>query len=1030
MIPASILHRPSTLNSSAFAPLLTTTGPGRHPGPAAWCPTMDLLALSSAGGRLAVRRLDWTRLWSARVGSNAPSSAKPAAAAAPSASSSSASASASVTALAWRPDGRALAVASSCGGLEVRATEDGEVLASLSGGGARSPAAAAAAAAGPTRFVALSWATDGGEGPAAAAGLSLRDSLVASGPPLPPCPLPAPQEFEERSGEVEAPEGAEAAAGAAASRPRAPPPRHEPSSLQVLAAADSEGVVHLFGPRLTPLARLPVAAAAAAAAKGGRGRGDGEGAVEIRAVALSTGLDSLHVLLASLDSPPSSDGPGGGAASESLFLATVDTRALARARRELTRVLHAAGHALSLLSVASRSAEAAAAHWREAEGILEREVLAKLEKLRADFGEGDATEREREGDGNGRIGLGGRIGGSSARESAPPSPAPRDLSSAVACLSKAALCGAVSAPLAHFWESDPGPRGLRAAARSSDAACRAASELVRATTEPALEGACYFVGELQRVAEASGLGGGSSGSGVGGGIGSKHSSGEGGGGAPRRWGSALGLRPREAAEAARRARDAAAAAAAARAAVAEGVASSRALFLWLMSSAARVTTTAAAAAAAAGGGGEGDGEDGGAGAPRDEAGRAAAARAAARAAAAVLPRGDPLAATRALSGSVAVNPRLAAAAALGRGGGGGAAAAAAAAGADEREAEALRRASCDPAAHPGVPAAALDALGRRSWPPAGQGTMRNLALAASSAVEGVLAAVCERLSAEMTAGVERAAGSEAALGRGERRGQVCLVAADDDGSSSSVRAAAAFIAPGGGAAVAARAVAAAGGGGSGGGRRGRRPPLVVEVAAVAPIVVGAASAAAEEAGGEGEKHISPPRVVGVGLYRGHALVLLSDGGGKGSGGEGGAAATLALVTADELPFSPQNTTVGVEKKGKGVAAARCRLVVSSSSFSSDASAAPPLAVSASRGVACALTAAGTRATVFDLEEDDDDEDEEEGGGAEEGEEGGAKSSDYGDDDDDGDDHRRHHHESDDSSSLSDGSSGSGGMSSE
>ena len=198
---------------------------------------------------------------------------------------------------------------------------------------------------------------------------------------------------------------------------------------------------------------------------------------------------------------------------------------------------------------------------------------------------------------------------------------------------------------------------------------------------------------------------------------------------------------------------------------------------------------------------------------------------------------------------------------------------------------------------------------------------------------------------------------------------------------------------------------------------------------VAPIVVGAASAAAEEAGGEGEKHISPPRVVGVGLYRGHALVLLSDGGGKGSGGEGGAAATLALVTADELPFSPPNTTDGVEKKGKGVAAARCRLVVSSSSFSSDASAAPPLAVSASRGVACALTAAGTRATVFDLEEDDEDEDEEEGG-AEEGEEGGAKSSDYGDDDDDGDDHRRHHHESDDSSSLSDGSSGSGGMSSE
>ena len=449
------LPQPSRLSSPPRGPGAT---PARPRGARRW--TSSPSARREAGWPCA----DSTGRGSGRPASarDAPSSsAKPAAAAAPSASSSSASASASVTALAWRPDGRALAVASSCGGLEVRATEDGEVLASLSGGGARSPAAAAAAAAGPTRFVALSWATDGGEGPAAAAGLSLRDSLVASGPPLPPCPLPAPQEFEERSGEVEAPEGAEAAAGAAASRPRAPPPRHEPSSLQVLAAADSEGVVHLFGPRLTPLARLPVAAAKAAAAakarEGARGRrGDRRDSRRrpldgARLPPRPPGLSRF---------PPSSDGPGGGAASESLFLATVDTRALARARRELTRVLHAAGHALSLLSVASRSAEAAAAHWREAEGILEREVLAKLEKLRADFGEGrrdgKGAERETETEGS------GSEGGSAAAApgKAPPAPPrPSDLSSAVACLSKAALCGAVSAPLAHFWESDPGPAG-------------------------------------------------------------------------------------------------------------------------------------------------------------------------------------------------------------------------------------------------------------------------------------------------------------------------------------------------------------------------------------------------------------------------------------------------------------------------------------------------------------------------------------------------------------------------------------------
>ena len=644
-------------------------------------------------------------------------------------------------------------------------------------------------------------------------------------------------------------------------------------------------------------------------------------------------------------------------------------------------MLHSAGHALSLLSVASRSAEAAAALWQEAENTVTREVLSKLEKLRADFGEGDATAMEDEG---GRIGLGGTVGGSGGGKEDSAS-APSAFPSSVACLSKAALCGAVSAPLAHFWESDPGPRGLRAAARSSDEACRSASEIVRATTEPALEAACYFVGELQRVAESS--------------------SGGGGEGSRRRWGGALGLEPREAAEAARRARDASAAAAAARAAVAEGVASSRALFLWLMASAARATTTAA------GVGGEGEDDEGGGAAPADEAERAAAARAAARTTSAVLPRGDPLAATRALSGSVAVNPRLAAAVALGRGGGGGPSAG----GEEGGEAggggvEARARASCDPLSHPGIPAAVLDALGRRSWPPAGKGTMRSLALAASSAVEGLLVAVRERLSAEMAPAVEGSAGRALALGRAERRAQVCLVAGSD-GSSPAVRVAAAFIAPGGSAAVAARAVAVAGSGSG----SGTRPVLAVEVAAVAPVV-GSGGGAGEGGGRRGDSPV--PRVVGVGLYRGHALALLSD------GGEG--AATLALVTADELPFSsPSSKNVDAVEKEKSFAA-RCRLVSSSSSSSSsDASAAPPLAVSASRGVACALTAGGLRATVFDLEDDDDEEEEEEGGVGEE-DEGGAKSS-----DDEGNGHRRHrqHHDSDDSSSLSDGSSG-GGMSSE
>jgi len=1006
---------------------------------------MDLLALSSADGRLAVRRLDWTRLWSARVGAStnanpSSSSATTAATAATATTAAAATAAkpspapASVTALAWRPDGRALAVASRGGGLEVRAAEDGEVLASLSSSSSGKSSSSSSSSSSPF-FVALSWATDGEGGPAAAAAapLSLRDSLVASGPPLPPCPLPPPADFDEKR-EAAAEEGAEAeaeATTATTTSQRAPPPRHEPLSLQVLAAADSEGCVHLFGPGLIPLARLPVAEAARKKKKKEAGEGEEEVVVEIRAVALSTGLDSLHVLLAS-HSPPSSDVNSDDDTTESLSLATVDTRALSRARRELTRVLHAAGHALSLLSVASRSAEAAAAHWQEAGSILEKEMLLKLEKLQADFGEGGegdggggATKMEEgEREGNGRIGQGGAlIGGSSNKESASSSTSSSAFSSPIACLSKAALCGGVSAPLAHFWESDPGPRGLRAAAKAADAACRSTSELVGATTGPALEAACYFVGELQRVAESASSS-----------LSSPSSSSSG------RWGGALGLGRAEAAEASRRSRDAAAAASAASMAVAAGVASSRSLFMWLMASAARVTTTAASATAAAAAAGD-DGDERGGEAEEGSNAAAATARAAARTISAVLPRGDPLAATAALSKSVAVNPRLAAAVALGTGG---TKKKKTAAEEEEKEKEALAVASCDPLCHPGVPSAVLDALGRRSWPPAGHGTMRGLARAAASAVEGMLAAVCWRLSAEMEremmtgGGGEEAAAGEAPLGLGARGAQVCLVAGngnvsgskDDDDTSNVVRAAAAFIAPGGSAAVAVRAVGerTRGSGGT------KQRPLSVEVAAVAPVVVGGGET------GEQDSPLPPPLpapVVGVGLYKGHALALLSGKSGGNGGGGGMATTTLALVTADELSFAPPcSSSDFANAENEKSVTARCRLLFSSSTSSSSPSsdtslASPLLAVSASRGVACALTAGGLRAIVLDLEEDDDEEEEEEEEEDVEGEKekGAAKSSDDDDDDENGQRHHHHNYDSDDTSSLS-GGSDDGGMSSE
>jgi anaphase-promoting complex subunit 4 len=106
----------------AFAHLVTAAGPG--PGAvAAWCPSMDLLALAPPGGGLAVRRLDWARVWAApdAVGGGRP------------------------LALAWRPDGHALAACVAAGGVLVRRAADGR------------PTAAAARREGAPPFVGLAW---------------------------------------------------------------------------------------------------------------------------------------------------------------------------------------------------------------------------------------------------------------------------------------------------------------------------------------------------------------------------------------------------------------------------------------------------------------------------------------------------------------------------------------------------------------------------------------------------------------------------------------------------------------------------------------------------------------------------------------------------------------------------------------------------------------------------------------------------------------------------------------------------------
>ena len=78
---------------------------------ASWCPTMDLLALATSDGQLALSRLDWNkdrgerenRLWTAN--SDSP-----------------------VTSLGWRPDGKILVSGHADGAVQLYHAEDGEVL--------------------------------------------------------------------------------------------------------------------------------------------------------------------------------------------------------------------------------------------------------------------------------------------------------------------------------------------------------------------------------------------------------------------------------------------------------------------------------------------------------------------------------------------------------------------------------------------------------------------------------------------------------------------------------------------------------------------------------------------------------------------------------------------------------------------------------------------------------------------------------------------------------------------------------------
>lgn len=70
---------------------------------AAWCPTMDLLAVAFVDGRVAVHRLNWERLWLTRTASPP-------------------------TALAWTPGGGALCIGCESGAVLMVTSETGDTL--------------------------------------------------------------------------------------------------------------------------------------------------------------------------------------------------------------------------------------------------------------------------------------------------------------------------------------------------------------------------------------------------------------------------------------------------------------------------------------------------------------------------------------------------------------------------------------------------------------------------------------------------------------------------------------------------------------------------------------------------------------------------------------------------------------------------------------------------------------------------------------------------------------------------------------
>lgn len=85
----------------------------------AWCKNMDLLAVATQDDKLVVHRLSWQKLWEVELD---PPEDGPV--------DSAGNALSSITALAWRPDGKLIAVGQSHGGITLFEVEDGKKVSS------------------------------------------------------------------------------------------------------------------------------------------------------------------------------------------------------------------------------------------------------------------------------------------------------------------------------------------------------------------------------------------------------------------------------------------------------------------------------------------------------------------------------------------------------------------------------------------------------------------------------------------------------------------------------------------------------------------------------------------------------------------------------------------------------------------------------------------------------------------------------------------------------------------------------------